>query len=104
MRSERRILHDNHTTLCHQFSSSSSVLEGGEKGSLPVVATVFDKLNQVYKEYLDAEQNYTVVRDDLFLHRQTSVFINDASIYVNYQSIKGKTRISDQTVVFIYLR
>uniref|UniRef100_A0A3P8QET1 Mic1 domain-containing protein n=1 Tax=Astatotilapia calliptera TaxID=8154 RepID=A0A3P8QET1_ASTCA len=28
-------------------------------GSLPVVATVFDKLNQVYKDYLEAEQSYT---------------------------------------------
>lgn len=37
------------------------MLVGDEKGSLPVVATVFDKLNQVYKEYLEAEQSYTVV-------------------------------------------
>ncbi|XP_034718710.1 regulator of MON1-CCZ1 complex-like, partial [Etheostoma cragini] len=41
----------------------SSVLEGGEKGSLPVVATVFDKLNQVYKDYLEAEQTYTVAME-----------------------------------------
>uniref|UniRef100_A0A8P4GG05 Mic1 domain-containing protein n=1 Tax=Dicentrarchus labrax TaxID=13489 RepID=A0A8P4GG05_DICLA len=33
------------------------------KGSLPVVATVFDKLNQVYKEYLEAEQTYTVAME-----------------------------------------
>lgn len=37
------------------------VLEGGAKGSLPVVASVFDKLNQVYKEYLEAEQSYATV-------------------------------------------
>lgn len=41
--------------------SFSSVLTGGDKGNLSVVATVFDKLNQVYKEYLDAEQAYTAV-------------------------------------------
>jgi len=41
--------------------SWSSVLIGGDKGSLSMVATVFDKLNQVYKEYLDAEQAYTAV-------------------------------------------
>uniref|UniRef100_A0A8D0DE20 Regulator of MON1-CCZ1 n=1 Tax=Sander lucioperca TaxID=283035 RepID=A0A8D0DE20_SANLU len=35
----------------------------GEKGSLPVVATVFDKLNQVYKEYLEAEQTYTAAME-----------------------------------------
>ncbi|CAF93193.1 unnamed protein product, partial [Tetraodon nigroviridis] len=28
------------------------------RGSLPVVATVFDKLNQVYKAYLEVEQSY----------------------------------------------
>ncbi|KAM7369561.1 hypothetical protein PAMP_010878 [Pampus punctatissimus] len=43
--------------------SASEVLEGGEKGSLPVVATVFDKLNQVYKEYLEAEQTYAVAME-----------------------------------------
>lgn len=50
--------------LYHPFNkciSWSSVLIGGNKGNLSVVATVFDKLNQVYKEYLDAEQAYTAV-------------------------------------------
>lgn len=28
---------------------------------LPVIATVFDKLNHEYKKYLDAEQSYTMV-------------------------------------------
>lgn len=41
--------------------SCFAVLIGGDKGNLSVVATVFDKLNQVYKEYLDAEQAYTAV-------------------------------------------
>lgn len=45
------------------LSVCSQILEGGEKGSLPVVATVFDKLNQVYKEYLEAEQTYTVAME-----------------------------------------
>uniref|UniRef100_A0A3B4Y0F7 Regulator of MON1-CCZ1 n=1 Tax=Seriola lalandi dorsalis TaxID=1841481 RepID=A0A3B4Y0F7_SERLL len=45
------------------LSVCSQILEGGEKGSLPVVATVFDKLNQVYKEYLEAEQSYTVAME-----------------------------------------
>lgn len=40
-------------TVCTQ------ILESADRGSLPVVATVFDKLNQVYKEYLEAEQSYT---------------------------------------------
>ncbi|MBN3310937.1 RMC1 protein, partial [Amia calva] len=42
------------------LSVCSQMLIGGEKGSLPVIATVFDKLNQVYKEYLEAEQSYTM--------------------------------------------
>lgn len=28
-----------------------------------MVATVFDKLNQVYREYLEAEQSYAAVRE-----------------------------------------
>ncbi|XP_036409459.1 regulator of MON1-CCZ1 complex [Megalops cyprinoides] len=42
------------------LSVCSQMLNGGEKRNLPVVATVFDKLNQVYKEYLEAEQSYTL--------------------------------------------
>lgn len=43
------------------------MLIGGDKGNLSVVATVFDKLNQVYKDYLDAEQAYTAVSTDCFI-------------------------------------
>uniref|UniRef100_A0A8C9TZC7 Regulator of MON1-CCZ1 n=1 Tax=Scleropages formosus TaxID=113540 RepID=A0A8C9TZC7_SCLFO len=42
------------------LSVCSQMLSRGDKGSLPVVAIVFDKLNQVYKEYLEAEQSYTM--------------------------------------------
>ncbi|XP_023663254.2 regulator of MON1-CCZ1 complex [Paramormyrops kingsleyae] len=41
------------------LSVCSQMLIKGDKGNLPVVATVFDKLSQVYKEYLEAEQSYT---------------------------------------------
>ncbi|KAI3355541.1 hypothetical protein L3Q82_018371 [Scortum barcoo] len=50
-------------SVCSQRVRLSVFLEGGEIGSLPVVATVFDKLNQVYKDYLEAEQAYNVVSD-----------------------------------------
>uniref|UniRef100_A0A8D3EE87 Mic1 domain-containing protein n=1 Tax=Scophthalmus maximus TaxID=52904 RepID=A0A8D3EE87_SCOMX len=40
-----------------------SVCSQSTSGSLPVVATVFDKLNQVYKEYLEAEQSYTTAME-----------------------------------------
>lgn len=36
------------------------LLHGPERGSLPVIATVFDKLNQEYKKYLEADQTYTM--------------------------------------------
>lgn len=39
------------------------VLSGPDRAALPVVATVFDKLNQEYKRYLDAEQSYAAVSD-----------------------------------------
>uniref|UniRef100_G3N758 Regulator of MON1-CCZ1 n=1 Tax=Gasterosteus aculeatus aculeatus TaxID=481459 RepID=G3N758_GASAC len=45
------------------LSVCSQILAGGERGSLPVVAVVFDKLNQVYKEYLEAEQTYSAAME-----------------------------------------
>uniref|UniRef100_A0A4W4G8U2 Mic1 domain-containing protein n=1 Tax=Electrophorus electricus TaxID=8005 RepID=A0A4W4G8U2_ELEEL len=46
------------------LSVCSQMLVGGDdKGNLPVVATVFDKLNRVYKEYLEAEQAYSVAME-----------------------------------------
>uniref|UniRef100_A0A8C2KS98 Regulator of MON1-CCZ1 n=1 Tax=Cyprinus carpio TaxID=7962 RepID=A0A8C2KS98_CYPCA len=45
------------------LSVCSQMLTEGDKGNLSVVATVFDKLNQVYKEYLDAEQAYTAAME-----------------------------------------
>ncbi|XP_064797526.1 regulator of MON1-CCZ1 complex-like isoform X2 [Oncorhynchus masou masou] len=47
------------------LSVCAQMLNGGDKGGLPVVATVFDKLNQVYKEYLEAEQTYTVATESV---------------------------------------
>lgn len=61
--------------------SCSSVLTGGDKGNLSVVGTVFDKLNQVYKEYLDAEQAYTAVGYRLFYYAIFSVY--ESGIYRN---------------------
>lgn len=44
-----------------QFFFIFSVLSEPERGSLSVIATVFDKLNHEYKKYLEAEQSYTMV-------------------------------------------
>ncbi|XP_072113451.1 regulator of MON1-CCZ1 complex isoform X4 [Mobula birostris] len=45
------------------LSVCSEMLTVEKRGSLPVIATVFDKLNQVYKEYLEADQNYTLTME-----------------------------------------
>lgn len=45
------------------LSVCSDMLSATERASLPVIATVFDKLNQVYKEYLEADQNYILVME-----------------------------------------
>ena len=37
------------------------MLSESDRATLPVIATVFDKLNHEYKKYLDAEQSYTTV-------------------------------------------
>lgn len=44
-------------TMCMSFP----VLSESDRATLPVIATVFDKLNHEYKKYLDAEQSYTMV-------------------------------------------
>ncbi|XP_019745566.1 regulator of MON1-CCZ1 complex [Hippocampus comes] len=41
------------------LSVCSQLVEGERRASLPVVASVFDKLNQVYKDFLEAEQSYS---------------------------------------------
>lgn len=49
------------TSFHELIASCLSVLSEPERGSLTVIATVFDKLNHEYKKYLEAEQNYTLV-------------------------------------------
>lgn len=46
----------------HNEMLCSLVLSETDRSSLPVIATVFDKLNCEYKKYLEAEHSYTVVR------------------------------------------
>ncbi|XP_053323935.1 regulator of MON1-CCZ1 complex [Spea bombifrons] len=42
------------------LSVCSQMLTGPDRSPLPVIATVFDKLNSEYKKYLDAEHSYTL--------------------------------------------
>ncbi|KAM7175845.1 regulator of MON1-CCZ1 complex [Macrochelys suwanniensis] len=43
------------------LSVCSQMLSEPDRGTLAVIATVFDKLNHEYKKYLEAEQSYTMV-------------------------------------------
>ncbi|XP_077480550.1 regulator of MON1-CCZ1 complex [Stigmatopora argus] len=49
--------HDCKTVI---LSVCSQLVEGEPRGNLPAVAAVFDKLNHVYKDFLEAEQSYSV--------------------------------------------
>ncbi|KAJ8375544.1 hypothetical protein SKAU_G00061240 [Synaphobranchus kaupii] len=77
------------------LSVCSQMLSGGEKGNLPVVATVFDKLNQVYKEYLEAEQSYTMAMESApsrgsAAHRRpvrTQAVIDQSDMYTHVLSV-----------------
>uniref|UniRef100_A0A480Q0H4 Regulator of MON1-CCZ1 complex isoform 4-like n=1 Tax=Sus scrofa TaxID=9823 RepID=A0A480Q0H4_PIG len=45
------------------LSVCAQMLTESDRATLPVIATVFDKLNQEYKKYLDAEQSYTMAME-----------------------------------------
>ncbi|XP_062847127.1 regulator of MON1-CCZ1 complex [Trichomycterus rosablanca] len=64
------------------LSVCSQMLIGKEKEHLPVVATVFDKLNQVYKEYLEAEHTYTMAMESV-----SSRFSNSYTRPVRMQAV-----------------
>ncbi|XP_064186533.1 regulator of MON1-CCZ1 complex [Anguilla rostrata] len=77
------------------LSVCSQMLDGGEKGNLPVVATVFDKLNLVYKDYLEAEQSYTLAVESGpsrggITHRRpvrTQAVIDQSDMYTHVLSV-----------------
>ncbi|KAG5851249.1 hypothetical protein ANANG_G00091060 [Anguilla anguilla] len=77
------------------LSVCSQMLDGGEKGNLPVVATVFDKLNLVYKDYLEAEQSYTMAVESGpsrggITHRRpvrTQAVIDQSDMYTHVLSV-----------------
>uniref|UniRef100_A0A8C3CW27 Regulator of MON1-CCZ1 n=1 Tax=Cairina moschata TaxID=8855 RepID=A0A8C3CW27_CAIMO len=73
----------------------SQMLSEPERGSLPVIATVFDKLNHEYKKYLEAEQSYTMVveagqsRSNPLLKRpvRTQAVIDQSDMYTHVLSV-----------------
>ncbi|RLW13349.1 hypothetical protein DV515_00000202 [Chloebia gouldiae] len=77
------------------LSVCSQMLSEPERGSLSVIATVFDKLNYEYKKYLEAEQSYTMVvetglsRSNPLLKRpvRTQAVIDQSDMYTHVLSV-----------------
>ncbi|XP_062426207.1 regulator of MON1-CCZ1 complex isoform X1 [Rhea pennata] len=77
------------------LSVCSQMLSEPGRGSLSVIATVFDKLNHEYKKYLEAEQSYTMVvetgqsRSNPLLKRpvRTQAVIDQSDMYTHVLSI-----------------
>ncbi|XP_019402577.1 PREDICTED: uncharacterized protein C18orf8 homolog isoform X2 [Crocodylus porosus] len=77
------------------LSVCSQMLSEPERGSLTVIATVFDKLNHEYKKYLEAEQNYTLAveagqsRSNPLLKRpvRTQAVIDQSDMYTHVLSV-----------------
>ncbi|XP_043395675.1 regulator of MON1-CCZ1 complex isoform X3 [Chelonia mydas] len=72
-----------------------AVLSEPDRGTLAVIATVFDKLNHEYKKYLEAEQSYTMVvetgqsRGNPLLKRpvRTQAVIDQSDMYTHVLSV-----------------
>ncbi|KAM9225391.1 regulator of MON1-CCZ1 complex isoform 3-T3 [Dugong dugon] len=75
--------------------SASQVLSESDRATLPVIATVFDKLNHEYKRYLDAEQSYTMAaeagqsRSNPLLKRpvRTQAVVDQSDMYTHVLSV-----------------
>ncbi|NXS44283.1 RMC1 protein, partial [Balaeniceps rex] len=78
-----------------QRKECKMVILSPERGSLSVIATVFDKLNHEYKKYLEAEQSYTMVveaglsRSNPLLKRpvRTQAVIDQSDMYTHVLSV-----------------
>nr|XP_025129316.1 regulator of MON1-CCZ1 complex isoform X5 [Bubalus bubalis] len=77
------------------LSVCSQMLTESDRATLPVIATVFDKLNQEYKKYLDAEQSYTMAveagqsRSGPLLRRpvRTQAVVDQSDMYTHVLSV-----------------
>ncbi|XP_040840736.1 regulator of MON1-CCZ1 complex isoform X2 [Ochotona curzoniae] len=75
------------------LSVCSQMLGQSDRASLPVIATVFDKLNHEYKKYLDTEQCHTMAveagqsRNPLFKRSvQTQAVVDQSDVYTHVLS------------------
>ncbi|XP_063555195.1 regulator of MON1-CCZ1 complex isoform X4 [Gorilla gorilla gorilla] len=76
------------------LSVCSQMLSESDRASLPMIATVFDKLNHEYKKYLDAEQSYAMAveagqsRSSPLLKRpvRTQAVLDQSDVYTHVLS------------------
>ncbi|XP_045429839.1 regulator of MON1-CCZ1 complex isoform X2 [Pipistrellus kuhlii] len=89
----------------------SQMLSGPDRAALPVVATVFDKLNQECKRYLDAEQSYAAAaeagqsRCSPLLRRpmRTQAVIDQSDMYTHVLSALTEKKTPPKFVVAVLM-
>eukprot|EP00069_Balaena_mysticetus_P006228 bmy_05186T0 len=93
------------------LSVCSQMLTESDRATLPVIATVFDKLNQEYKKYLDAEQSYTLAlevgqsRSGPLLRRpvRTQAVVDQSDMYTHVLSAFTEKKEMPQKFVIAVL-
>ncbi|XP_006903114.1 PREDICTED: uncharacterized protein C18orf8 homolog isoform X3 [Elephantulus edwardii] len=81
-------------SVCFQMLGES------DRATLPVIATVFDKLNHEYKKYLDAEQSYTTAveagqsRSNPLLRKpvRTQAVVDQSDMYTHVLSVFSENK------------
>uniref|UniRef100_A0A480PUK1 Regulator of MON1-CCZ1 complex isoform 1 n=1 Tax=Sus scrofa TaxID=9823 RepID=A0A480PUK1_PIG len=87
------------------LSVCAQMLTESDRATLPVIATVFDKLNQEYKKYLDAEQSYTMAmeagqsRSSPLLRRpvRTQAVVDQSDMYTHVLSAFTEKKVGRPT-------
>nr|XP_058896840.1 regulator of MON1-CCZ1 complex isoform X2 [Kogia breviceps] len=93
------------------LSVCSQMLTESDRATLPVIATVFDKLNQEYKKYLDAEQSYTLAleagqsRSGPFLRRpaRTQAVVDQSDMYTHVLSAFAEKKMPHKFVIAVLM-
>ncbi|XP_044777115.1 regulator of MON1-CCZ1 complex isoform X2 [Neomonachus schauinslandi] len=93
------------------LSVCSQMLSESDRAALPVIATVFDKLNHEYKKYLDAEQSYTTAleagqsRSSPLLKRpvRTQAVIDQSDMYTHVLSVFTEKDVPHKFVIAVLM-
>ncbi|XP_004413783.1 PREDICTED: uncharacterized protein C18orf8 homolog isoform X2 [Odobenus rosmarus divergens] len=93
------------------LSVCSQMLSESDRATLPVIATVFDKLNHEYKKYLDAEQSYTTAleagqsRSSPLLRRpvRTQAVIDQSDMYTHVLSVFTEKDMPHKFVIAVLM-